>query len=80
MFAHSSFASCKCRDNDYSTPLELLDDDEEEILDLLDEDHLLPRNDNPELEEDIIEVFLLIGSCAHTCQSINQSVSQFNVK
>ena len=57
--------------------MELLDEEEEEILNLLDKDHLLPRVDNPELEEDIIEVNLLITSCAHICQSIYQSVSQF---
>ena len=68
MFAHSSFASCKCRDNDYSTPLELLDDDEEEILDLLDKDHLLPRPSHLELEEDIIKVCACL-SVRFVCRS-----------
>ena len=45
-----------CRNDSNCTPLHLLNEDSDEILDLLDPDHLLPRTSDPVLQEDIIEV------------------------
>ena len=44
------------RSKDYESPLDLLDDNSKEMLDLLDKDRLLPRNSDPDLGEHIIEV------------------------
>ena len=46
------------RNGKNSTPLHLLSEDSDEILDLLDPDHLLPRRNDPVLQEYIIEVCL----------------------
>ena len=57
------------RDSDHSTPLHLLNEDE--ILDLLDKDHLLPRTNNPELEEVIIKVSACLSVSLSVCQFVN---------
>ena len=44
------------RNNINYTPLHLVNEDSDEILDLLDPDHLLPRMNDPVLQKDIIEV------------------------
>ena len=74
------FVSCKCRGGGYTiyTPLHLLNEDE--ILDLFDKDNLLPRTNNPKLEEVIIKVsasylFMHYSPCA-CCQSVCLSVCQ----
>jgi len=51
-----------CRNDDYSTPLDLLDEDSEEMFDLLDKDRLLPRSSDPDLGEHIIEVSMCVES------------------
>ena len=45
-----------CRNDSNCTPLHLLNEDSDEILELLDLDHLLPRRNDPVLQEYIIEV------------------------
>ena len=45
-----------CRNDSNCTPLHLLNEDSDEILELLDSNHLLPRANDPVLQENIIEV------------------------
>ena len=49
------------RNEDNFTPLHLLNKDSGEELDLLDPDHLLPRANDPVLQENIIEVCVCIS-------------------
>ena len=45
-----------CRNDSNCTPLHLLNEDSDDILELLDSNHLLPRANDPVLQENIIEV------------------------
>ena len=51
---------CNYRNNINYTPLHLVNEDSDEILDLLDPDHLLPRMNDPVLQKDIIEVGIFL--------------------
>ena len=59
---HTLELTFDCRNDDYATPLDLLDEDSEEMFDLLDKDHLLPRSSDPNLGEHIIEVSMCVES------------------
>ena len=56
---------CDHRNDDNSTPLDMLDEDsDDEMFDLLDKDRLLPRDSDPDLGEHIIEVSVCV--CVNT--------------
>ena len=62
VFPHALELTFDHRNDDHSTPLDLLDEDSEEMFDLLDKDRLLPRSSDPDLGEHIIEVSMCVES------------------
>ena len=50
------YTFCNYRNYNNCTPLHLVNEDSNEILNLLDPNHLLPRMNDPVLQEYVIEV------------------------
>ena len=59
------YTFCNYRNNNNCTPLHLVNEDSNEILNLLDPNHLLPRMNDPVLQEYVIEVGALSSQLWH---------------